>query len=202
VIGRYDNGLSFSSNGASAGSVLFLHHWHPVALEHAGHVGQMCCSIEPSARCSIKHYRDAIFATTEPVMLPLRPPAGGSYLQLVHPDGRHEPVMVDALGEDQYALVLRDLPERGTYRITAREADAAAEGSVTEKTLWTLPIAVAGPEAESRLAALPRDDAMAGVDAARVRWLGHNEEIGTAGATVRGQYLWKWLMAAVLVGSF
>ena len=64
----------------------------------------------------------------------------------------------------------------------------------------TLPIAVAGPEAESRLAALPRDDAMAGVDTARVRWLGHHEEIGTAGATVRGQYLWQWLMAAVLVG--
>ncbi|MGC3972283.1 MAG: hypothetical protein QM775_34570 [Pirellulales bacterium] len=124
---------------------------------------------------------------------------GRRYLQLVHPDLRQEPVMVDALGGDKYALVLRDLPQRGVYRVVAREADAAVEGSVTEKTLYELPLAVAGPESESRLAAIERDAAMAGVDTAKVRWLGPQDEIGTAGATVRGQYLWKWLMAGVLL---
>lgn len=201
VIGRYDNGLPlFVERRIGRGNVLFCttgiqSPWNTLAMSRA------VVLLDRAVRSMLEQTLPRRnFATTEPVMLPLRPPAGGSYLQLVHPDGRHEPVMIDALGEDQYALVLRDLPERGTYRITAREADAAAEGAVTEKTLWTLPIAVAGPEAESRLAALPRDDAMAGVDTARVRWLGHHEEIGTAGATVRGQYLWKWLMAAVLVG--
>ena len=201
VIGRYDNGLPlFVERRIGRGNVLFC----TTGIQSPGNTLAMSRAVVLLDRAVRAMLEQTLprrnFATTEPVLLPLRPPAGGSYLQLVHPDGHHEPVMIDALGEDQYALVLRDLPERGAYRITAREADAAAEGAVTEKTLWTLPIAVAGPEAESRLAALPRDDAMAGVDAARVRWLGHHEEIGTAGATVRGQYIWKWLMAAVLVG--
>jgi hypothetical protein len=199
IIGRYDNGLPFMvERQLGRGTILFCttglqSEWNTLAMSRA------VVLLDRAVRSLLDHTLPRRnFATTEPVVLPLRPPSGGAYLQLVHPDGRQEPVMVDALGGDKYALVLRDLPERGVYKVVSREADAAVEGTVTEKTLYELPLAVAGPESESRLAAVERDAALAGVDAAKVRWLGPQEEIGTAGATVRGQYLWKWLMAAVL----
>ncbi len=138
------------------------------------------------------------FDTGEPILLPMRPQGSGAYLQLLRPGERSEAVSVDALGEDQYALVLRNLTERGLYRVVARQAEAATTGQVAERVLWELPLAVNGPEQESQLAATTREAAMSGVDAKRVRWLGRDEAIGIDGATVRGRNLWKWLMAAVL----
>ncbi len=139
------------------------------------------------------------FDTSQTVLLPLRPLGGGTYLQLVRPGDRREPIVVDALGEDKYAVVLRDLAARGVYRIIAQQTDTGTSGDVSEKTLWELPLAVAGPEQESHLASLAPDAAIPGIEAAHVRHLNRNEELSVAGATVSGRNLWKWLMVCVLI---
>jgi hypothetical protein len=141
------------------------------------------------------------FDTSSAVLLPLRPQGAGTYLQLVRPGDRHEALGVDALGDDKYAVVLRNLSERGVYRVVARQAETdAATGQVVEKVVWETPLAVGGPEQESELASLPREEATAAVDAAHVRLLGRDDSISVEGATVGGRNLWKWLMIAVLVG--
>jgi hypothetical protein len=140
------------------------------------------------------------FDTTEPILLPMRPPGSGTYLQLVHPGDRTEAVAVDALGEDKYALVLRNVVERGVYRVVARQAEADASGQAVERVVAEMPLAVNGPELESQLTPVEQAAAMTGVDAARVRWLARDESIRVEGATVSGRNLWKWLMAFVLGG--
>jgi hypothetical protein len=119
----------------------------------------------------------------------------------VRPGDRHEALAVDALGDDKYAVVLRDLSERGVYRVAARQAEAdAAGGQVTEKLVWETPLAVGGPEQESELASLAREDAARAVDPAHVRLLGRDDVLSVEGATVGGRNLWKWILIAVLVG--
>jgi hypothetical protein len=139
------------------------------------------------------------FDTSQTALLPLRPPGSGTYLQLIRPGDRREPIVVDALGEDKYAVVLRDLAARGVYRIVAQQTDTGTSGDVSEKTLWELPLAVTGPEPESHLASLAPDAAIPGIEAAHVRRLSRSEDLSVAGATVSGRNLWKWLMLLVLI---
>lgn len=209
VVGRLDNGLPLLiERRIERGTVVFCStslqgDWNTLALSRAVVV------LDRLARSLLERTLPRRnFDTAEPALVAMRPPASGTYLQLLRPGDRSEPLTVDALGDDKYAVVLRDLAERGVYRIVARETEPGAAQSnpsgnasdVAEKTLWEIPLAVAGPPTESQLEAMKRDDALAGVDTAQVRWLGRREEIGVAGAGVSGQYLWKWLMVAVLVG--
>jgi hypothetical protein len=66
--------------------------------------------------------------------------------------------------------------------------------------VWETALAVGGPEQESELASLAREEAAGAVDAAHVRLLGRDESLSVEGATVGGRNLWKWLLIAVLVG--
>jgi hypothetical protein len=202
VIGRYDDGLPFLlERSIDRGTVVFCttglqSSWNTLTLSRAVVVLDRMTRTLIGRTLAIRN-----FDTSGAVLLPLRPQGSGTYLQLVRPGDRHEALGVDALGDDKYAVVLRNLSERGVYRVVARQAETdAATGQVAEKVLWETPLAVGGPEQESELAALPRDEAAASVDAAHVRMLGREETISVEGATVGGRNLWKWLLIAVLVG--
>ena len=95
--------------------------------------------------------------------------------------------------------MLRNLADRETYKIVAQQAELGGGDAVAETTLWTLPLAVNGPESESHLAGIEKDAALGEKEIADVRWVGTGEEINVAGASVRGQNLWKWLMVAALL---
>jgi hypothetical protein len=204
AIGRYVGGLPFLvERKIDRGTVMFCStalqtSWSTLALSRAVVV------MDRMARDLLERTLPRTnFDTSEPVLIPTRMAGSGTYFQLVRPGDRREPLVVDALGDDKYALVLRNLAERGIYKIVAQQAElGSGEGTnndaVAERTVWTLPLAVNGPEAESHLAGIEREKALGEKPSADVRWVGLGEEINVAGASVRGQNLWKWLMLAAL----
>jgi hypothetical protein len=202
VIGRFDDGTPFLvERSIDRGTVVFCatglqSSWNTLTRSRAVIV------LDRTARSLLGRTLPVRnFDTSAVVLLPLRPQGAGTYLQLVRPGDRHEALGVDALGDDKYAVVLRNLSERGVYRVVARQAETdAATGQVAEKVVWETPLAVGGPEQESELAALPREEATAAVDAAHVRLLDRDDPISVEGATVGGRNLWKWLLLAVLIG--
>jgi hypothetical protein len=205
VIGRFVGGLPFLvERKIDRGTVMFCStgmqsSWSTLALSRAIVV------LDRMSRDLIERTLPRTnFDTTEPVLVPTRVGGSGTYFQLVRPGDRREPLVVDALGDDKYALVLRNLADRGTYKIVAQQAelgggDSNSSNTVAEKTLWTLPLAVNGPESESHLAGIEKDAALGEKEIADVRWVSTGEEINVAGASVRGQNLWKWLMLAALL---
>jgi hypothetical protein len=204
VIGRYVGGLPFLIERRIArGTVVFCStalqtSWSTLALSRAVVV------MDRLARDLLERTLPRTnFDTTEPVLIPTRMTGSGTYFQLVRPGDRREPLVVDALGDDKYALVLRNLSERGTYKIIAQQAElgtdeAANNTTVAERIVSTLPLAVNGPEVESHLAGIEREKALGEDPPADVRWVGLGEELNVAGASVRGQNLWKYLMLAAL----
>jgi hypothetical protein len=199
VVGRYDDGLPFLvERRIDRGTVVLCttglqSEWNTLALSRAVIV------LDRLARDLLgRTLPKRNFDTTEPVLIPTGPTGSGTYFQLVRPGDRREPLVVDALGDDKYALVLRNLADRGVYHIAARTAEAGTGDAVAERTLWKLVLAVAGPEAESHLAPIAREEGMGKTEVKDVRWVADGLELDVAGATVRGQYLWKWLMTAVL----
>lgn len=204
VIGRYVGGLPFLvERRIDRGTVVFCStalqtSWSTLALSRAVVV------MDRLARELLERTLPRTnFDTSEPVLIPTRMTGSGTYFQLVRPGDRREPLVVDALGDDKYALVLRNLSERGTYKIVAQQAelgsgDAANNAAVAERVISTLPLAVNGPEVESHLAGIEREQALGEDPPADVRWVGLGEELNVAGASVRGQNLWKYLMLAAL----
>ncbi|MCE9604530.1 MAG: VWA domain-containing protein [Planctomycetia bacterium] len=200
VIGRFDNGMPlFIERAIGRGTILFCStglqsSWNTLTMSRAVVV------LDRAVRSLLERtLPQRNFDTSQTALVALRPLGSGTYLQLVRPGDRREPIVVDALGDDKYAVVLRDLSRRGVYRIIAQRTDTGSTGDVNEQTLWDLPLAVAGPEQESYLKSLGRDEALPGIEVAHVRRLNREEDLSVAGATISGQNLWKWLMSAVLV---
>lgn len=199
VVGRYDDGLPFLvERRLDRGSVVLC----TTGLQSAWSTLTMSRAVVVLDRMT----RDLLgrtlpkrnYDTNETALVPTRPTGSGTYYQLARPGDRREAIVVDALGDDKYALVLRNLADRGVYRLTARQAAANVGDAVVEQTVWTVPIAAGGPEAESHLAPVDEAKGMGESNTPDVRWVDAAHEINVAGASVRGQNLWKWLMAAVV----
>lgn len=112
-----------------------------------------------------------------------------------------EPLDVGYIGTEQRGVTLTDLYQRGVYRVAAyRTVPASADADVTpatEKAVWDIPLTVNGDGQESELVPLTRekfDEVAAG---SPLRWIGPGEDISLAGAAIRGQSTWWWLVLAV-----
>ena len=130
---------------------------------------------------------------------------------LTRPDGSTEPLFVDASGVDQFSVALRNLTERGAYRLSASQIHESRSGAsesanaaraLQSNRLWQIDMAVNGPSEESDLSSIGEVELQQRLGSAAVRWVAKGEPIRLEGATVRGQEFWKWLMAAALVGLF
>jgi hypothetical protein len=138
-------------------------------------------------------------ASTEQLVVPVPADFRGARFARLAPDGKEEPIGVDAIGSDRYGVILRNLGQRGFYRVTAYGTKDTPQAAVEAKLLETI-VAVNGPAGESELAALKEVDLKERMGAAEYRWVAQGETIQLAGAPIMGQDLWKWLMLAVLAG--
>jgi hypothetical protein len=146
--------------------------------------------------------------TTERLVVPVPPEMRDAKLALVDPAGRETPVAVDALVGDRYGVVVRNLPQRGFYRIAARAAaDGSASGlpgrgsvaSASGGQPFEVLLAASGPAHESELATLDEPELRRRMEGAEYRWIAGQESIRMAAARLIGQELWKWLLAAVVL---
>jgi hypothetical protein len=85
----------------------------------------------------------------------LAPQQRRTQFECVRPDGTRDAVVVEALGPDEYGIVLRNLTRRGIYRVRAVPDNSSASVSAGGSAPATdLVFAVNGPEAESNLTAI------------------------------------------------
>lgn len=150
--------------------------------------------------------------TQEEIALDVPGELRGSRVVLTRPDGEEKELRVDALGDFRSGVRVPDAVQRGVYTLTAYPkpelAAVAAESAATEEPV-TIPLAVAGPAAESDPLPLTREEFQALLAesetglATKVHWVGPGEEILLEGAGRSGQnFWWKALLIAVLVLLF
>jgi hypothetical protein len=153
------------------------------------------------------------YGTNERAVFAVAPADRRADFSLARPGGTSEPLFVDAIGPERFAVTLRNLTQRGDYRLSAGKliesarptaADAGSRTSVARAVhadrLWQVDLAVNGPADESDLQAIGEVEFQKRLGDAGVRWVAQGEPIRLEGAAVRGQEFWKWLMAAALAG--
>lgn len=153
------------------------------------------------------------YGTNERAVFAVDPADRRADFSLTRPGGAAEPLFVDALGPERFAVTLRNLTQRGAYRLSAEKliesarpvaTDSGARGSsnriVHADRLWQVDLAVNGPADESDLQAIGEVELRQRLGDAGARWVARGEPIRLEGAAVRGQEFWKWLMAAALLG--
>jgi hypothetical protein len=108
---------------------------------------------------------------------------------------------VDAgfVGADRRAATVRNALTRGVYRLAAFDPAADGAGEEAPMPKWETRFAVRGEPVESDLTALSREQFDRRQLGDRLRWVGPGESISLAGAQVRGQDWWKYLVVAVLL---
>ena len=136
------------------------------------------------------------FGTIEQLALPVDARDRQLRFTLERPLRVDEPLWVDALGGDAYAVSLRNLGARGIYRVRAQRAGVDTTG---DDKLWEVTYAINGPGDESQLRSLTPTMFAERAPSDSVRWVDRDETISLAGSAVRGQDWWRLLMAGVLV---
>lgn len=145
------------------------------------------------------------YGTEERPVIAVLPADRRADFALIRPSGEREMLFVDAVGPDRFAITLRNLTERGEYRLFAdKPVDPAAVGKADTARhgpdrLWQIDLAVNGQADESDLKTINDEEFHKRVGTTPVRWVERVETIGLEGSAVRGQETWKWLMAAALV---
>jgi len=140
------------------------------------------------------------FSSVEQIVLPV---ADRNALYSVSRPGTStaEPVSVDALGGDVYGVTLRNVFQRGIYKVTAVKGDGSADPARLPSKVWEAIVAANGPSRESEPAVLDEAGLRERLgDDVHFRWVARGDSISLAGANVSGQDMWKWLLGLVLAG--
>ncbi|MDB5338508.1 MAG: hypothetical protein JWN70_4127 [Planctomycetaceae bacterium] len=120
---------------------------------------------------------------------------------LTRPGQPAETLNVDALGGETYGVTIRNITKSGHYLVSAvQSVDPAAAQSAEPDKLWSVPLAVNGPERESELRSIDAAELRKRLGNANYRWIERDEQISLEGAQISLQNLWKWLIWLVLVG--
>lgn len=118
---------------------------------------------------------------------------------------REEPLAVEALGPDEFGVIVRNVTQRGIYRIMVRRSNAD-----NAEPIAVYPFAVNGPAQESELIPLKRtgfEELISSNDkpadpnnpaSNRMFWVDRGESVNLNGTTAWGQSLWWWCAALML----
>lgn len=140
-------------------------------------------------------------ASTGQMTFPVPSDLRAAQFTLADPGGHEEMLTVDALGGDRYGVSIGNLAQRGIWRLVARTAKESPASGTGAKLLDT-PLAANGPAEESELRFLREAGLRERLPEAEYRWVGQRESIRLTAGPASARDLWKWLMAAVLLGLF
>ncbi|MBL8825779.1 MAG: BatA domain-containing protein [Planctomycetaceae bacterium] len=195
VIAKYTNDLPYLvERDIGHGHVLFVASgvgsaWNTLMTTHAALLFDRIFRARIEATLPTRN-----FGAIEQIVLPVEARERQQRFTLVRPGKGDEPLFVDALGGEAYALPLRHLESRGIYRVRAQRP-GVADG---DDKLWELALAVNGPADESQLKSLTPAAFAERAGERPLRWIDRGESISLAGAAIYGQDWWRWLMLAVL----
>jgi hypothetical protein len=214
ILAKYSNGLPFLvERHIGRGDVLFvstgvLSGWNNLTRTNA-----VVLLDRLLRRMLVSTLPRRNYGTNERAVFAIAPADRRADFSLARPGGTSEPLFVDAIGPERFAVTLRNLTQRGDYRLSAEKliesarptaADAGSRTSVARAVhadrLWQVDLAVNGPADESDLQTIGEVELQKRLGDAGVRWVAQGEPICLEGAAVRGQEFWKWLMAAALAG--
>jgi hypothetical protein len=145
----------------------------------------------------LRGFPERNFEPADHVLLPVEPKERLNRFSLIRPDRPEEPLSVDALGGDVYGVTVRNLADRGIYRVIAKRLESAVVQG-TDARLWEVPLAVNGSELESELKTLNLDGLRERLGDVPFRWVAADDVISLEGALVMGQNAWWWIMSIVL----
>jgi hypothetical protein len=195
VIARYSNDLPYLvERDIGRGHVLFVasgvsSSWNTLMTTHAALLFDRIFRARIEATLPVRN-----FGTIEQIVLPVEARERQQRFTLERPGKGDEPLFVDALGGEAYALPVRHLESRGIYRVRAQRA-GVTDG---DDKLWEIALAVNGPADESQLKSLTPAAFADRAGERPLRWIDRGETISLAGAATYGQDWWRWLMLGVL----
>ena len=136
---------------------------------------------------------DRTLGSVDEVAIPLSAREQGASFVLHCPgEPAPRPMSVEAMNQDQFGLILRQIQRRGIYTIERQDASKKTKP-------WTMQLAINGPAAESELAPAPEEGLRESFAPVSVRFTPSDSPIQLAGQTIGGGSLWKWLIGAVLL---
>jgi len=209
VVGRYSNKEPFLLHRRiGRGNVLFLTtslfpNWNNVAVEPKGAI----LLYDQMLRWLLKQSLAAhTFAERPELVVPVDRREQAGQFELLAPDGGAQPLAVEAVGRDDFALIVRNLDRRGIYTIR-RSATDDNENVDAGRTFYTF--ALNGPSKESDLEAITQedltdeDDDIASDDtrpaAVPIIWIDPDEPISLLGGSLIGYDLWLYLLIAAML---
>jgi hypothetical protein len=140
-------------------------------------------------------------ASTGQMVFPIPSELRGARFTLADPAGKEEMLSVDALGGDRYGVSIGNLAERGIWRLVARTAKEHSPSGAEAKVLDAA-LAANGPAEESELRFVGEAGLRERLPEAEYRWIGSGDSIRLTAGPAAARDLWKWIMAAVLLGLF
>jgi len=200
VLGRFTNGVPFLvERRIGAGDVVFastgvLAKWNNLSRTNAVLIWDRLLR-----RMLARAVRTLDYEAVEEVDIDIDLADRRARFVVERPNGRVEPLAIEASGASSYAVTVRDIRARGHYVVRASEQRAGAVRAALKPALWELPVAINGPAAESDLTAIDADAIATRMEGARYRFVAADAEIATAGDLVLGRSVWKVPMLLVFV---
>jgi len=200
VLARYDNGEAFAvRRRVGRGQIVLLTtgllpRWNSLATDHAvilidQMIRELVTQTIPSRN----------LGPVNEVVVPLPPAMAGRSFTLISP-GQDQPrsLVPEAIGGDRLGLLIRDVHQRGVYRLI-EEPDPASAAVADEQSPFLM-LAVNGPGEEGDLArAEPTRIAEAIGEAVTTTFTPSDQPLTLSGKTYRGTSLWRWLLVLTLV---
>ncbi|MGD0898974.1 MAG: VWA domain-containing protein [Thermoguttaceae bacterium] len=197
VLGCYANKLPFMvARQWGRGQVLFISTglspgWNtlPVVRQAVWLYDRVCRSM------LLETFPPRNLSTEQALVLPVAAVDRLAEFALVDPEGGQQALSVDALEGNRYGIALPNWTRRGVYHVTATRPDTLSGGEAQTR-LWDVPLAVNGPAEASDLGPSEGDESPKG----RRSFLDVTRTGAAKVVTAEGADLWKWILAAVLVG--
>lgn len=142
------------------------------------------------------------YGVQERLTLPLVSDDHDLIVSLTRPgDAPPEPLDIGYIGKEQRGVTVNGMYQRGAYRVSAFRGQPASidpsQPIAIEKPVWEIPLVVNGTAEESLLSPLSREKFEDRAGASNLRWVGVGEDISLAGATIKGQNWWWYLVLFV-----